>query len=86
MTGDLITLAGGLHATEVRRIDQGVIVGLVTPVGGLTGPSIYSDGMSPVPKPVTGIMYLRKDAAQWKVDVYCAYEGGIFFGQAVGDL
>jgi len=86
MTGDLITLAGGLHATEVRRIDQGVIVGLVTPVGGLTGPSIYSDGMSPLPKPVTGIMYLRKDATQWKVDVYAAYEGGIFFGQAVGDL
>lgn len=86
MTGDLITLAGGLHSTEVRRLDQGVIVGLVTPVGGLSGPSIYEDGTSPVPKPVTGIMYLRKDATQWKVDVYAAYEGGIFFGQAVGDL
>ena len=86
MTGDLITLAGGLHATEVRRLDQGVIVGLVTAVGGLSGPSIYEDGTSPIPKPVTGIMYLRKDATQWKVDVYCAYQGGIFFGQAVGDL
>lgn len=86
MTGDLITLAGGLHSTEVRRLDQGVIVGLVTALGGLSGPSIYEDGTSPVPKPVTGIMYLRKDATQWKVDVYAAYEGGIFFGQAVGDL
>ena len=86
MTGDLITLAGGLQSTEVRRLDQGVMVGLVTAVGGLSGPSIYEDGTSPVPKPVTGIMYLRRDATQWKVDVYCAFEGGIFFGQAVGDL
>ena len=85
MTGDNITLTAGLHATEVRRLDQGVIVGLVTPLGGITGPSIYADGTSPVPKPVTGIMYLRKNATQWTVDVYCAYEGGIFFGQAAGD-
>jgi len=85
MTGDNITLTAGLHATEVRRLEQGVIVGLVTPLGGITGPSVYADGTSLVPKPVTGIMYLRKSATQWIVDVYCAYEGGIVFGQAVGD-
>ncbi len=32
------------------------------------------------------MMYLRKTDTQWIVDVYCHYEGGIIFGQAVGDL
>ncbi len=85
-TGDNITLTAGLHATEVRRLEEGVILGLVTPAGGLSGPSIYADGLLAVPKPVAGVMFLRKSSTQWMVDVYCHYEGGLVFGQAVGDL
>ncbi len=85
-TGDMITLTAGLHATEVRRLEAGVILGLVTPAGGLGGPSIYSDGTPSFSKPVAGVMFLRKSATQWIVDVYCHYEGGVIFGQAVGDL
>jgi hypothetical protein len=86
VTGDQITLTAGLHATEVRRLAEGVILGLVTPAGGLGGPSIYSDGTPSFSKPVAGVMFLRKSATQWIVDVYCHYEGGVIFGQAVGDL
>jgi hypothetical protein len=85
MTGDQITLTAGLHASEVRRLEEGVILGLVTPAGGLSGPSLYFDAAS-LAKPVAGVMFLRKTATQWIVDVYCHYEGGIIFGQAVGDL
>lgn len=82
-TGDFITLAAGLHASQVFELET-ARVGLVTPVGAPSGPSLYEDGGPP--KGVSGIMYLRKSATQWMVDVYCAYEGGIIFGQASGDL
>jgi len=86
MTGDLITLTAGLHSTEVRRLDAGAILGLVTPAGGLSGPSFYTDGTPVFNKPVVGVMFLRKSETQWIVDVYCHYEGGLIFGQATGDL
>ena len=86
MTGDLITLAAGLHATEIRDLEGGAKLGLVTPAGGLSGPSLYTDGTSMFNKPVAGVMFLRKTATQWIVDVYCHYQGGLIFGQAVGDL
>lgn len=82
-TGDFIALSAGLHAAEIRD-DEGVKIALVSPVGGLSGPSIYNDGGPN--KPVAGIMFLRKSATQWLVDVYCAFEGGIIFGLASGDL
>jgi len=83
-TGDFITLVAGLHASEVGDLEKAK-VGIVTPAGGLSGPSAFVDGLNP-PKGISGIMYLRKSAAHWMVDVYCAYEGGIVFGQAMGDL
>lgn len=83
-TGDNISVAVGLHASRVGDV-EGARVGLVTPAGALSGPSVFVDGLSP-PKGISGIMFLRKDATHWKVDVYCAYEGGIVFGQATGEL
>ncbi|MDO8628938.1 MAG: hypothetical protein Q7R41_00450 [Phycisphaerales bacterium] len=85
MTGDHITLSAGLHATEVRDMEGGAKLGLVTPAGGLSGPSLYADATG-FPKPVAGVMFLRKTATHWIVDVYCHYEGGIVFGQATGEL
>lgn len=83
VTGDFVTLTAGLHASEIRDV-SGAKVGLVTPAGGLGGPSIFNDGGPN--KPVAGIMYLRKTATQWIVDVYCTYsDGGLIFGQAAGD-
>jgi hypothetical protein len=82
-TGDFITLSAGLHATEIRD-HEGVKIAIVSPLGGLSGPSIYNDGGQN--KPVAGLMFLRKSATQWLVDVYCAFEGGIIFGLASGDL
>lgn len=82
-TGDLPGLSAGLHSSIVQDIG-GVIVGLVTPGGGLSGPSLFNDGRQN--NPVSGIMYLRKQEGQWVVDAYCAYLGGIVFGQARGDL
>lgn len=85
VTGDHITLSAGLHATEVRDMEGGAKLGLVTPAGGLSGPSLYEDATG-FPKPVAGVMFLRKSATHWIVDVYCHYEGGIVFGQATGEL
>jgi len=83
-TGDFIIIAAGLHATSVGALDK-ARVAIVTPAGGFSGQSAFVDGLSPG-KGVSGIMYLRKSATHWMVDVYCAYEGGIVFGQATGEL
>ena len=82
-TGDFFSLTAGLHASQISD-NQGAKVGLVTPAGDLGGPSIYNDGG--LNKPVSGVMYLRKTSTQWIVDVYCAFEGGLVFGQASGSL
>jgi hypothetical protein len=82
-TGDLPGLSAGLHSSVVTNIG-GVIVGLVTPGGGLSGPSLFNDSRQN--HPVSGIMYLRKQDGEWVVDAYCAYTGGIVFGQARGGL
>lgn len=83
-TGDFIIIAAGLHATQVGVLEK-ARVAIVTPAGGLSGQSAFVDGLSPA-KGIAGIMYLRKSATHWMVDVYCAYEGGIVFGQASGEL
>ncbi|MBK8270231.1 MAG: fibronectin type III domain-containing protein [Planctomycetes bacterium] len=82
-TGDFFTLIAGLHASRVGNLEKAK-VGIVTPAGGLSGVSAFVDGVSPA-KGISGIMYLRKSATHWMVDVYCAYEGGIVFGQATGE-
>ncbi len=84
-TGDQVTLTAGLHATEVRSMEGGAKLGLVTAAGGFGGPSLFSDATG-LPKPVAGVMFLRKSATHWIVDVYCHYEGGLIFGQATGEL
>lgn len=85
VTGDHITLSAGLHASENRMMEGGAVLGLITPAGDLGGPSLYEDATG-FPKPVAGVMFLRKSATQWIVDVYAHYEGGLIFGQASGDL
>lgn len=83
-TGDFVVVLAGLHASMVGDLEKAK-VGIVTPAGGLSGQSAFVDGISPA-KGVSGIMYLRKSATNWMVDVFCAYEGGIIFGQASGEL
>lgn len=83
-TGDFFILSAGLHATMVGDLDKAKVA-IVTPAGGFSGPSAFIEGTG-APKPISGIMYLRKNATHWMVDVYCAYEGGIVFGQATGEL
>jgi len=83
-TGDFITILAGLHATSVGTLEK-ARVAIVTPAGGFSGQSAFVDGLSPA-KGISGIMYLRKSATHWMVDVYCAYEGGIVFGQASGPI
>lgn len=84
-TGDQVTLAAGLHASQVMRMSGGVVMGVVTPDGDLSGPSLYDDGQG-LPKPVSGVMFLRKSDTKWIVDVFAQFEGGLVFGQATGDL
>jgi len=84
-TGDQITLAAGLHSSQVTRLNEGVIVGVVAPDGDFTGPSFFDDGQG-LPKPISGVMFLHKTDTQWMVDVYAEFQGGLVFGQATGDL